>query len=200
MSNNPVLHARTKHIELDLYFVKDKVLQNKLLVNHVPSLDQTADIFSKPLSSPRFLYLRRKLNMTDSPLSLMGHIRSISDGISATISACVMNKPCHAISKKHSADAETSKSREPNVVHSMERSDHERWYVDQLLILLSFQCMNYILILLINVNSSSATSSSSSASVEFFFRRSRLLLSPQPPSSSAAAFQRQPNLVHIFLH
>ncbi|KAL5788092.1 hypothetical protein ACOSP7_005041 [Xanthoceras sorbifolium] len=42
----------------------------------------------------------------------------------------------------------------------------------------------------------------------FFFCRSRVLLPPQPPSSSTAAkssfspatFQRQPNLVHIFLH
>ncbi|KAL5855342.1 hypothetical protein ACOSQ4_005144 [Xanthoceras sorbifolium] len=55
---------------------------------------------------------------------------------------------------------------------------------------------------------SSAASSSSSAAAAFFFRRNCVLLPPQPPSSSTAAksssspatFQRQPNLVHIFLH
>ena len=36
---NPVLHARTKHIELDLYFMRERVIQKQLEVKHVPSLD-----------------------------------------------------------------------------------------------------------------------------------------------------------------
>ena len=34
LSANPVLHARTKHIELDLYFVREKVIQKEVEVHH----------------------------------------------------------------------------------------------------------------------------------------------------------------------
>lgn len=47
---NPIYHYLTKHVEMDLHFVKDRVLQNKLVVLHVPSHEQPIDIFTKPLS------------------------------------------------------------------------------------------------------------------------------------------------------
>ncbi|KAL6332879.1 hypothetical protein AAG906_019391 [Vitis piasezkii] len=50
LSANPVLHSRTKHMELDLYFVREKVMERKLVVNHVPAEDQIADVLTKPLS------------------------------------------------------------------------------------------------------------------------------------------------------
>lgn len=34
---NPVLHARAKHVEIDIYFVRDLVLQKKLFVCHLPA-------------------------------------------------------------------------------------------------------------------------------------------------------------------
>ena len=40
-----------EHIELDLYFVHDKVLERALVVQHVPTYDQTIDILTKPLST-----------------------------------------------------------------------------------------------------------------------------------------------------
>lgn len=43
----PALHAQTKHIELDLYFVCEKVLQKQLKVHHLPMHDQLADGFTK---------------------------------------------------------------------------------------------------------------------------------------------------------
>ena len=39
LAANPILHARTKHVELDLYFVRKKVAQPKLEVKHVPASD-----------------------------------------------------------------------------------------------------------------------------------------------------------------
>ena len=63
ISANPVLHARTKHIEIDLYFVREKVLQKQIEVKHVPTVDQIADIFTKANSSSRFAFMRSKLKV-----------------------------------------------------------------------------------------------------------------------------------------
>ncbi|KAL5564518.1 hypothetical protein UlMin_027682 [Ulmus minor] len=64
LSANPVLHSRTKHIELDLYFVREKVIAKEIEVNHVPSVDQVADVFTKPLSTQFFQRMKKKLTVT----------------------------------------------------------------------------------------------------------------------------------------
>lgn len=64
---NPIFHARTKHVEVDFQFVKEKVAQGKLKVQFIIIGDQIADIFTKPLSSQRFLFLRSKLQVVTHP-------------------------------------------------------------------------------------------------------------------------------------
>jgi histone deacetylase 1/2 len=63
LSHNPTLHHRTKHMELDIFFVREKVINKDLIVSHVPAQDQWADTLTKPLSASRFLTLRDKLKV-----------------------------------------------------------------------------------------------------------------------------------------
>ena len=54
LSFNPIQHQRTKHIEVDVHFVRERVSNNQLIVQFVSSQEQAADILTKGLSSPLF--------------------------------------------------------------------------------------------------------------------------------------------------
>jgi hypothetical protein len=73
MAANPVFHARTRHIELDYHFVREKVALGSHRVQFVPSLDQPADLLTKGLPKPRHLLLRSNL-VRPGPPSLQGGI------------------------------------------------------------------------------------------------------------------------------
>ncbi|CAN6455520.1 unnamed protein product [Victoria cruziana] len=69
---NPVLHSRTKHIEIDQHFVRQKIEDKELVPSYVPSYEQVADVFTKGLTGQHFWSLKRKLNIVLDHAQLEG--------------------------------------------------------------------------------------------------------------------------------
>ena len=63
---NPCEHLRTKHIDIWHHFLRDHSIKWDILVSHVRTDKQLADIFTKPLDEARFCELRSELNILDS--------------------------------------------------------------------------------------------------------------------------------------
>lgn len=72
LSGNPVQHHRTKHIEMDIHFVREKVARGEVRVHHIPSRYQIADIFTKGLPIVLFEDFRDSLSIRSPPPATVG--------------------------------------------------------------------------------------------------------------------------------
>jgi hypothetical protein len=122
LASNPVYHARTKHIEIDYYFVREKVLNQDIHLQFISSNDQIADIFTKGLSSLRFLLLRSKLMVVSSPISLRGADREpVSTETQARDYSNQTPTPAHDCSNQtpaHSIHSKDHRTRQLNAHHA----------------------------------------------------------------------------------
>jgi len=49
LSENPVFHDRSKHIEIWYHFIRDRVLKGAVKLQYIPTDEQVVDILTKPL-------------------------------------------------------------------------------------------------------------------------------------------------------
>lgn len=76
-----ILHACNKHVELDMWFIKEKVVTRWLLVQHIPSCEQVIDILTKLFFVQSFLKILSKIDVHCIPLSLTRSDKSINGAV-----------------------------------------------------------------------------------------------------------------------
>ncbi|GJV11793.1 retrovirus-related pol polyprotein from transposon TNT 1-94 [Tanacetum coccineum] len=64
ISDNPVLHSRTKHIDIRYHFIRDYNLKGDIELHFIPTEYQLADIFTKPMNEPTFTRLKAEKPLT----------------------------------------------------------------------------------------------------------------------------------------
>lgn len=76
LAANPVQHARSKHIEIDVHFVRDMILSGSNDVHYIPSALQFANCFTKALTQEQFEKNQGKLGLCKVSSSLKGRVRA----------------------------------------------------------------------------------------------------------------------------
>jgi hypothetical protein len=66
LSENHVFHDRSKHIEIKYHHIKDIVHRKTVHMQYLPTHEQIADIFTKPLAKTKFEYFHEILGLVEN--------------------------------------------------------------------------------------------------------------------------------------
>ena len=72
ISHNPEFHARTKHIDIDMHFLRDHVQQGNIKLEYVPSESNLADVFTKALNKPSHSRIVSSFGVLPGPGGVLG--------------------------------------------------------------------------------------------------------------------------------
>jgi len=67
LSENPIFHDRSKHIDIRYYHLRDCVQRRLMLLEYIPIEEQDANILTKALSRCKFEFHRGKIMVDDNP-------------------------------------------------------------------------------------------------------------------------------------
>jgi hypothetical protein len=82
---NPIIHVRTKHIEVHYHFIRKNVILGQMELAHVPTIDQLANILTKSLRT-RLNYINLETSRSTRPKADLKFIFSIKGSVTNHIS------------------------------------------------------------------------------------------------------------------
>jgi Reverse transcriptase (RNA-dependent DNA polymerase) len=63
LCKNPIHHDRSKHIDTRFHYIRECVEERKIMIEHIGTNDQLADILTKPLGRLKFLEMRERIGL-----------------------------------------------------------------------------------------------------------------------------------------
>jgi len=67
LAKNPIFHQRTKHVEIQAHFIREKVLDGIIHLEYYPSILNSIDLFTKPLLKAQFSKLSDAIGLVKLP-------------------------------------------------------------------------------------------------------------------------------------
>lgn len=65
IANNPTDHKRSKHIDVKYHFTREKIEQKVIILQYIPTGQQLADVFTKPLPEVQFTKFRKQMGLEE---------------------------------------------------------------------------------------------------------------------------------------
>ena len=76
IANDCIVNHKTKHIDIRIHNIWEKIEKKQITLEYIPTKENVADLFTKPVSGDQFKYLRKKLGLlTNEMFGLVGVLR-----------------------------------------------------------------------------------------------------------------------------